>query len=93
MSDEKVGEVEPKRFEEIIHSFAQRGFEEMPVDTFFEALALRDESDQEEIIEILGELVDGKLILSIPTATVASIDVQDNVILIDKRKIVVNLKS
>ena len=68
-------------------------FEKIPANTFFEALALLDEKEQEEVIEIEGEIVDGKLFLSVPTTTVAPIDAKDNVILLDKRKIVVQLKS
>jgi hypothetical protein len=83
----------PERFEEIMFPFIQRGFEEMPANTFFEALALLDEKEQEETIEVEGEIVDGQLFLSVPTTTIAPIHAKDNVILLDKRKIVVQLKS
>ena len=43
----EIGKIEPKRFEEIMFSFIQRGFEEMPANTFFEALALLDEKERQ----------------------------------------------
>lgn len=89
----EIGKIEPKCFEEIMFSFIQRGFEEMPANTFFEALALLDEKEHEEVIEVEGEIVDGELFLSVPTTTIALIHVKDNTILLDKRKIIVQLKS
>jgi hypothetical protein len=92
MPDE-IGKIEPERFEEIMFSFIQRGFEKIEVNTFFEALALLDEKEQEEVIEVEGEIIDGKLFLSVPTTTIAPISAKDNTILLDKRKIVVQLKD
>ena len=92
MPDE-IGKIEPERFEEIMFSFIERGFEKMPADTFFEALALLEEQEQEEVIEVEGEIVDDKLFLSVPTTTVAPIRAEDNIIFLDKRRIVVQLKS
>ena len=88
----EIGKMKPERFEEIMFSFIQRGFEKIEANTFFEALALLDEKEQEEVIEVEGEIVDGKLFLSVPTTTVAPIRAKDNIILLDKRKIVVQLK-
>jgi len=92
MPDE-IGKIEPERFEEIMFSFIQRGFEKIEANTFFEALALLDEKEQEEIIEVEGEIIDGKLFLSVPTTTLVPIHVKDNTILLDKRRIVVQLKD
>ncbi len=89
----EIGKMKPERFEEIMFSFIQRGFEKIEANTFFEALALLDEKEQEEVIEVEGEIVDGELFLSVPTTTIALIHVKDNTILLDKRKIIVQLKS
>jgi len=89
----EIGKIELKRFEEIMFSFIQRGFEKIKAKTFFEALALIDEKEKEEVIEVEGEIVDGKLCLSVPMTTVAPIHAKDNIILLDKRKIVVQLKA
>lgn len=77
MSDE-IGKMDAKCFEETLFSFIERGFEKIPANTFFEVLALLDEKEQEEVIEIEGEIVGGKLFLSVPTTTVAPIDAKDN---------------
>jgi hypothetical protein len=91
--DERIGKMESKKFEQTLFSFIDRGVDQMDGNTFFEALALADEKAVEEVIEVTGEIVDGKLFLSVPTTTVAPIDAKDNIIRLDHRKIVVQLKS
>ena len=66
----------------------------MPISTFFAVLELIDREKRQQVIDVEGEIIAGKLSLSLPKGTAAPIEVHGNEILIDgKRKIIIRLNA
>lgn len=83
-----------EEFEQLLDDFIEREDEEMGASTFFAALELIDKERRREIIDVEGEILDGKLVLSLSKEIPAWVEVHGNEILLDEnRKIIVHLKT
>ena len=84
------------KFQSIADEFIDRSsqeFGEMPASSFFELLFARMAERVSETVEVEGEIVDNQLVLKLPVDAETAVQVKDNEILIDDRRIVVKLKD
>ncbi|MBC8236163.1 hypothetical protein H8E77_41985 [bacterium] len=94
MQQQTLDDLTTEEFEKLLDNFIQRDDEEMPISTFFAALELIDREKRQQIIDVTGKLIEGKLFLSLPKEATTSIEVHNNEILIDEnRKIIIHLNA
>ena len=94
MQQQTLDDLTAEEFEQLLDNFIQRDDEEMPISTFFAALELIDREKRQQIIDVTGEIIEGKLFLSLPKVSAALIEVRGNEILIDEtRKIIIHLNA
>jgi len=74
--------------------FAERDFEEMSVETFFDLLAQIDEKKRRYPLELEGKVMDGEAFLALPTTAVSGITIRGTEIVLDgERRIVIHLRQ
>ena len=94
MQQQTLDDLTTEEFEQLLDNFIQRDDEEMPISPFFATLELIDREKRQQIIDVTGKLIEGKIFLSLPKEATASIEVHNNEILIDEnRKIIIHLNA
>lgn len=93
MSEKLLEEMSPEEFEQVLDDFITREQTEVPVSTFFEALALIDREKREaaQVIRLQTRVVGDRLVFS-PPGSEAAITVEGNeIVLEDGRRILLEL--
>lgn len=95
MSD-TITDMKYEAFQSLIDGHIDRSSQnsgEMPASAFFELLFERIAERASETVELVGEIVNNRLVLRLPTDMETAVQVKDNEILIGNRRIVVKLKN
>jgi len=89
MTEKLLENMPSEEFEQSLDDFITREQSEVPVSTFFEALALIDREKREaaRVIRLRTRIVDGQLVFSPPEAETAITVERNEIVLEDGRRI------
>lgn len=96
MSDQAITDMNYDEFQSVMDGFIDRSSQEsgeMPASTFFELLFAQMTERVTETIEVVGEVVNNRLVLQLPADLESTVHVKNNEILIGGQRIVVKLKD
>ena len=88
MKAQTFDELSQEEFNQLINGFIEREDDEMELSTFFQVMKELETKRNTEVVELEGEIVDGKVVFDTP----APLPVQTNEIYIGDTKIVLKLR-
>jgi hypothetical protein len=93
MSEKLLEEMSPEEFEQVLDDFITREQTEVPVSTFFKALALIDQEKRAvaRVIRLQTRVVDDRLVFFPPGPGVAITVAGNEIVLEDGRRILLEL--